>query len=61
MKKFLFLLILFYSNYALAYLDPVSFSALVSGLIGAIAASIIYLKNFWIKVIYLIKKLFKVK
>lgn len=47
-----------FSLNAYAYLDPASFSAIISGLIGAIAASFIYLKNFWLKIINLVKKIF---
>ena len=59
MKKItLFLMTMLFSLNANAYLDPASFSAIISGLIGAIAASFIYLKNFWLKIINLVKKIF---
>lgn len=58
-KSYLFLILIFFSLNAHAYLDPASFSAIITGLIGALAASIIYLKNFWIKMINFLKKFLK--
>ncbi len=41
-----------------AYLDPVSGGAILSAIIGAFVASVIFFKSLWYKIIRKIKKLF---
>lgn len=52
MKKIIFLLLfIFYPNSAFAYIDPGTVSIFLQGLIGAIAAIIVTLKIYWIKIL----------
>jgi hypothetical protein len=52
-KKFYYfiLIFIFFSNTANAYIDPGTGSALIQGLIGALAAIIISLKLYWHKLL----------
>jgi len=48
-------------NLIYGYMDPGTWSYLISFLIAFFAGSIIYIKSFWIKIKFLIKKLFTKK
>ena len=52
MKKIILsIFFVFYSTCAFAYIDPGTVSIFLQGLIGAIAAIIVTLKIYWIKIL----------
>lgn len=46
----LFFLILFISTPAMAYIDPATGSIILSAIIGAFAATLFYIKNYFSKI-----------
>ena len=64
MKKFYFILVIYFmclTNYAHAYLDPGTGSIILQAILGAIAAGLTFLTNFWLNVKNFLKKIFKKK
>ena len=52
------LIIAIIPNLVYGYMDPGTWSYIISVLIAFFAGSIIYIKSFWIKIKFLLKKLF---
>jgi len=56
-----FIILVSNSNNAFAYLDPGTGSIILQAILGAIAAGLTFLTNFWLNVKNFLKKIFKKK
>ena len=59
--SFIFIFLLFFPKFALAYIDPSIFSIIIQGIVGAVISILVFVKFYFYRIKDFLKKIFKKK